>query len=561
MCRISVLLFVAAFWGASAELFTAQDLNTSSFGGRVLLCQNNTVSDGNASCVCDMGAEDVLGTCRKCLTGTFKDTVGAHACTSCPGNSGTVEEGSVSSAECLCSPGWWSEEGACSLCAAGTYKRSLGDYACTACPNSSVSSSGSVSLTDCLCDSGSTGVDGGPCIPCEEGKYKTLAGSALCVECGALMTSPAGSESYTACVCVTGHSLEVNGEYCSACPLNTYKSEPGMEACTPCPVNSVSPTASTNQLMCICAPAHTGPDGEACVACVAGKYKFSEGSDGCVECDGESFSGGGSISCTRCPLHSTVLDKSDGASCTCNAGYAHIAEQCVACLPGKYKDTLSNMACLECGNDTYGPSYAALSCTPCPAYTSSEPASISIETCICNAGYYAALDACSACEAGTYKDSISHDLCTACPTDTYSTDVAATDGSTCVVCPVSTSTHGEIGVSALEQCTCIAGFQPGTEPGTCDPCAESFFCTGRGAKTICMQHASSVEGSVELSDCVCQAGYYKTGSDSCSVCVADFYCIGDDSKTPCPGNSTSPQKTVSEEGCTCRAGFDRTQNV
>ena len=92
MYRFLVVVTGLAFVNAqliSAEMYTAQDIETSVYDGRVSVCANNSVSV-NETCVCDVGF--ALGTtpneCIPCGDGQYKDTTGLSACQCTAGYTG-----------------------------------------------------------------------------------------------------------------------------------------------------------------------------------------------------------------------------------------------------------------------------------------------------------------------------------------------------------------------------------------------------------------------------------------------------------------------------------------
>mmetsp|Transcript_22171 Transcript_22171/g.53947 ORF Transcript_22171/g.53947 Transcript_22171/m.53947 type:complete len:706 (-) Transcript_22171:453-2570(-) len=57
----------------------------------------------------------------------------------------------------------------------------------------------------------------------------------------------------------------------------------------------------------------------------------------------------------------------------------------------------------------------------------------------------------------------------------------------------------------------------------CVSCQSDFYCTGSGSQTKCPPHGTSPAGSSSESDCVCRAGYVKSGSAcvKCGGCRSD----------------------------------------
>ena len=89
----------------------------------------------------------------------------------------------------------------------------------------------------------------------------------------------------------------------------------------------------------------------------------------------------------------------------CKAGeYERRPGQCIACAVGKYRP-------LEVGGHT-----KRTRCLSCPASKSSPAGSVSLDACVCGAGFEPdAGDGCLACSTNTYKDTPGNWACLACP--------------------------------------------------------------------------------------------------------------------------------------------------
>ena len=141
-------------------------------------------------------------------------------------------------------------------------------------------------------------------------------------------------------------------------------------------------------------------------------------------------------------------------------------------------------------------------------------------------------------------------------------------------------------------CKCKLGFSgadkvPGEDgvcslcpPGTykdvvgsfpCSLCPPDSYCTG-GTIASCMANSNSLEGSSQISDCACKAGYristtssvcicasgYTAGPNGgpCTACVVGKYkaLSGNVACDMCPENSYSPLGSVIATACVCNAG-------
>lgn len=107
----------------------------------------------------------------------------------------------------------------------------------------------------------------------------------------------------------------------------------------------------------------------------------------------------------------------------------------------------------------------------CPANTQCSGC-LFLDECMCNAGYYGnATDTCTACAAGTYKQSSGF--------------------GTCATCPAGKTTQSSGSVS-------------------CTPCAAGTYKESSGSEScvMCPNNTLSLNtGSVSVSDCVCAVGY------------------------------------------------------
>ena len=189
-----------------------------------------------------------------------------------------------------------------------------------------------------------------------------------------------------------------------------------------------------------------------------------------------------------CHQNAVTLTPGDQSSCICDKGYAYSDEQCVECLPGSYKNSVSNSElCQPCPADTYEDSTAASSCRTCSSSSSTygETGRQVVDACLCTAGFQRLQDACVLCSANSYCPG--EDLVTACPagaTSLQGSDVAA-------------------------DCECAAGFYYTELAGpSCEVCPENHYCvSGTTQPAQCQEQSSAPAGSTSESACVCDAGY------------------------------------------------------
>ena len=132
-------------------------------------------------------------------------------------------------------------------------------------------------------------------------------------------------------------------------------------------------------------------------------------------------------------------------------------------------------------------------CKPCPLYTTSPEASVSLAQCRCQRGYEPSLPpplnsssshsnaSCIACELGKFKDENSNSSCAPCPNGTYANTTAM---SACHSCPDGSTSQSTNGISSVLECRCKAGYYQsnnvsslleGSLPRVCLACLPGTF--------------------------------------------------------------------------------------
>jgi len=257
--------------------------------------------------------------CRECAIGKYSGATGsssADACLLCTDNSKTRFQQSTAISECLCLVGYNKDaQGTCKTCISGTFKLNLGSepciecaagkywseqIACTPCPQHSSSPAASAKILQCSCQPGFTS-QGLQCVTCSKGTFKTMRGDQACTKCsagpgtygggqgqisdtctscnltrGLDAHSPEGSTSIQQCKCNAGHSVQ-SPFVCESCEAGKYKESAGNAECKACPQDSeTEDMASTNISHCLCSRAQTS-DGN-CTQCPSGTYGPSVGS-------------------------------------------------------------------------------------------------------------------------------------------------------------------------------------------------------------------------------------------------------------------------------------------
>lgn len=282
--------------------------------------------------------------------------------------------------------------------------------------------------------------------------------------------------------------------------------------CTPESANCVNTVGS---FYCECNKGYSGSnDGINCTACSPGSYKDTFGNASCVHCPVDTYSpqtaSGDAANCVACPSNTVSYNGSSALlDCVCKKGWTGPdgSESCTACALGKYKEERGNGTCSSCPSNNYlnfTGSYDADDCVACDPNAASPEASGSATDCKCNMGWEGMDgEACVACAAGKYKDTVGNATCTDCDAGTYSEADRATSPTTCLACHA--NSYSGIGTDLKTGCTCNAGY------------------TGHNG-VVCR---------------ACPMGTYKPvqGPDAC---------------TECPINSIGPLASTTSEACDCR---------
>jgi len=575
-----------------------------------LACHGDATSPAGSSfagaCRCNAGFHGANGGgCALCARGTYKAEVGAAACTPCLGSADS-EFGSDEATDCLCNAGFTGLNGQqCVGCSAGKYKPVTGSAVCMACPTGSATAqAASALLIECVCLAGYTGA-AGSCTACIAGKYKIEGGAAACSDCTAGKYSTALAASSDMCVqcaagkysatqgapnegtcvqCDAGTYNEQQGSSsetaCILCSAGTYSSALGVQradTCLACPSGKRSEKGSDAKEDCTeaCPPGETGPDGN-CVPCPAGTFKDLTGPAACKSCLENSNSTKGS------------------AACACNAGFTESETEgvCIACSTGTYKAELGNQACTDCEAGKYSDQVSAKVCIECPVGTfstqtaksddvcqscpSNSDSVASSARCTCESGYSSSEEnnniLCTACVAGTYKESAGNADCLKCAEGEYSTTIGAANANVCLKCAAG-KYSSTVGAGTAEKCTdCTVGKYSTTTgaitSGVCASCGLGKYSTSKGAtsEVSCIScdagKFSVMEGANTNSTCQdCTAGKYAASAAAvCSKCVAGTYSMTEaatvvDTCIACGNNSDSAESSPSPTMCKCDPGF------
>lgn len=315
----------------------------------------------------------------------------------------------------------------------------------------------------------------------------------------------------------------------------------------PCPPRSFSASASTVVEDCLCESGlyHSYAGGEyACHLCPLGTYSDSAGRSACSLCAADTYNpelgGTGAANCLACPANAASAAGSTARTdCRCHLGYAGApGADCVACVPGEFREDASVYICTACPADAFSVDVAASSaaqCLPCRANSSSAPGSGSERACVCDPGLYdpglhGEFAACEPCAPGTYAPAPNSSACTACAAGTVSASVGAASSSTCLACAP-------------------GSYAPGAGLTACLLCPASTFqnlsAPGHAARecTACPAHSShAAEGVTDVLTCVCAPGFWKQRVPpgfQCRECLPGHFCPGADALVPCAFNTFS----------------------
>lgn len=472
-----------------------------------------------------------------------------------------------------CNPGKYLSYGHCVSCPEGTYKSTYGisiNY-CVSCPKGKTSPAGSTINYNCdKCDSGYEGEPGyfstctrcsagkyydkafriedptdNYCRNCPEGKYAEKQGQSKCDDCPVRSTSPEKSTSVYNCQCnagaqkvdpvfQTGHPFA-----CQSCPVGKYKDLIGDGACLNCidPKGNAMTTAnlgSTSSSDCLCMAGYEGSIIDGCWACSQGTYSSAPGDH-----------------CNSCPL-ANQWSGTAATQCACNAGYEPRDGQCGFCVIGKYKPTIADEPCTQCGPNQV-------------TFVPGGGVATSRQYCECQSGYTSPTTSpdslCSACPRGKYQIfSLSGQACQDCSVGGTTVTTASAYDWNCIA----DAGYYEVSRNSFLPCP-VGTYRAYTAYEDADHSIASCLA--------CPYRTTSVQASTSQNDCncstpehvegkppcVCASGYYLNSTDQCEICDAGVYCFGE-TIYDCPEQSISPEGSGSVGDCECVGGWLNSSN-
>ena len=502
---------------------------------------NSHILDGAlvGPCVCSGGFYGSAENCLQCDPVCLECSgPGDLMCTSCK------TDASLIGTQCQCNPGSYPSsdpsnclpcDSPCSICLLP------GLSSCRACKSNAQLSSPPTST--CICSPGFyPDLDPSKCVQCsQECKSCSGFGASQCMECkdhAGLVAGPPG-----ACNCVPGYAGAPDAcqschATCSTCST-TFPS--GCETCK----SNAELLGGTAPDSCVCSSGfYASPSAANCQVC----------DSTCAKCVGPGASG-----CSDC-FPPGVLS---GSTCVCPLGYfpnttTQFCSQCyLSCQtctgPGQYecsscKDPLvlpaaglcpcaSSQFLLAsglCGNcHSSCPSCSAaelLDCESCYSHASFNPT----QGCLCDNGFAGAPQACVQCEP----------FCLTCSVP-----------SICLSCKA----NAHILPTNLGICTCVSGFFPNPNAGSCSACDISCLECALGDSSSCLQCYPNAQLSTSMpSPCVCLTGYVAWPSiSSCTLCHPTcLKCTAPGVATNClECYSNAELQELAPNVCSCRFGF------
>ena len=245
-------------------------------------------------------------------------------------------------------------------------------------------------------------VNGVCCAGCTAGQFHDLADTGICQACPPGHFSGSGQEACSSCA--AGHIAPSNGSStCTPCAAGTHRG-----GCETVSVGAVAPGHGT----------FTGPDGSefetvagsiapdtglwcgfavACSNCVAGQHSAAA-QDTCIDCDAGTYAEAtGQSACIACLVgkYLNTMGGTQASDCIdCDAGkYVETtgstqASDCAFCTAGNYTMTPGRATCRMCQAGSYtntGTEVGATQCDPCSIGQSTNN---STENCAQERGLY-----------------------------------------------------------------------------------------------------------------------------------------------------------------------------
>ena len=421
----------------------------------------------------------------------------------------------------------------CSTCVNGQYIASIctasANIVCPVCTNLPANAAytgvgSAVNNCPWVCNQGYY-LSGGQCLACPPGSW---CSANVQNTCPTNSNSTTLSYSQNSCLCKAGYFGNGSITGTSPCPIcNPGSFCPGgnNNVSIACPANFSSPVGSSSYSDCQCIPGYLRVSNSSCQLCAAGQICISgvlstcptnslapQGSSSASDCVwNPGFYGPNGGTCTQCPANSYCPGGNVITSCTANAVSPPQSTNATACYCDRGYQGIANAPCAACPPNTWCWTGVL---NNCPANTYSPALSSWWVNCTCVPGFTGSDgSACTPCVAGTYKIANGSAVCSQCPANAYCPQGSVNP----TVCPLNNS-NSPAGSISLSQCQC----NPGYYGAQCSPCPVTAYCPGGSLALPCPNsgYTSAVAAS-DASQCICPGNATVNGSGICE-CVGGY---------------------------------------
>ena len=310
------------------------------------------------------------------------------------------------------------------------------------------------------------------CQPCDKGQECTTPPCTICTPCAPGF-----------------FKASVGTDGCTACPINTYRQDPGaneLSNCEACLEKSTTRglEAQTTWQACLCQTEFY-------------RVKFDDPQDACMDCPVGLICHGDDTLEVVVPDSTWVKDDDIYRLLNCPVGYA-------------------------------------------VAPAADEPFNAAIQRCEpCGKGFECVnppCTICTACAPGFFKAAVGTDACTSCPINTYREDPGANELSNCEACLEKSTTRGLEAQTTWESCICDSvyyriKFDDSTDQ--CQDCPPGLICHGDDTLEVVVAGSNWIKDDAIFRLVDCPAGYYvfnggeffSSETQRCEPCEAGFECV------------------------------------
>lgn len=310
----------------------------------------------------------------------------------------------------------------CRMCSPGTFQKQSGQTQCDDCkPGTYSSTQMQTQCTNCSVNYYSNVVGAIACDTQCEDFYVSVprTGATVCQLCPENYEKSHGDGTADMRFRVNGAPW-VAEEFgtCIPCPGSRVRLKESLGGCSVCDKHHYfNPNYHfrTDPIECIKCPAgKQGLDGVFCSECPAGTFNSVPGS-ACRVCPAMFYSDSGAVVCTAC--EAAKYSAANSSQCYfCSQGYFVSNQACEACVPGKYKNIIQDVACSDCGFRHYTAEFASIECSFCAKTVIQNQTACGV----CPSAKYSHNFECIWCEPGKFRDESESDvLCELCPPNTF----------------------------------------------------------------------------------------------------------------------------------------------